>query len=342
MMAQSLDAQDVLCELAVDHVMDTDERAELERMFLALDASPYREHERFMAEVRTFVDAGEVPDGIAGFCREVKALDRREQPFVLLRNCPIDRDVPAFDFEEPVESKRAVKRTFVAEGFLALYALLVDTPPIGYANVNDGDVFQDIYPKASLRDTQSQKALGPIRFHKDLANHFVRPDYVNMLSMRADPRNRVYTSFVRNREALERLPDEIVATLREVEFHTPFDDLTVRSGKVDVGEAPPHAVLTEELDLRFFEGRTVGLTERARLAVGALVEMLHALKARVLLMPGDFLSEHNNFSIHCKEIVHVHDPETLKTRWIIKTVNVDDLDVHARHYLPDRYGIVNG
>lgn len=341
-MAQSLDAQDVLCELAVDYVLDDEERVELEHRFLALDASPYRDHERFMEGVRALADAGRVPDGIAGFCREVKTLDRRERPFVLLRNCPIDRDVPIFGLEKPVECKRAVKRTFVAEAFLALYALLVDTPPIGYANVNDGDVFQDIYPKESMRDTQSQKALGEIRFHKDLANHFVRPDYVNMLSMRADPRNKVYTSFVRNREALELLPDEIVATLREVEFHTPFDDLTVSAGKVDVGEAPPHAVLTEELDLRFFEGRTIGSTERARGAVDALVEMLHALKARVLLMPGDFLSEHNNFSIHCKEIVHVHDSEALKTRWIIKTVNVERLDAHAHHYLPDRYGIVNG
>lgn len=341
-MAQSLDAQDVLCELAVDYVLDEDERAALEQALLALDASPYREYERFTAEVRALVDAGEVPDGISDFCREVTALDRRERPFVLLKNCPIDRDVPVFDFEEPVESKRAIKRTFVAEGFLALYALLVDTPPIGYANVNDGDVFQDIYPKASMRDTQSQKALGEIRFHKDLANHFVRPDYVNMLGMRADPRNKVYTSFVRNLEVLELLPDDVVATLREVEFHTPFDDLTVSSGKVDVGEAPPHAVLTGELDLRFFEGRTVGLTERARAAVDALIEMLHARKARVLLMPGDLLSEHNNFSIHCKEIVHVDDPEALKTRWIMKTVNVDDLDAHAHHYMPDRYGIVNG
>lgn len=341
-MAQSLEAQDALCELAVDHVVADDERAALEAAFLALDSSPYVDYRRFTDEVQAIADDGEVPGGFAGFCDAVRSLDRRDRPFVLLRNCPIDRDVPIFDFEEPVESKRARKRTFVAEAFLALYALLVETPPIGYANVNDGDVFQDIYPKASLRDTQSQKALGEIRFHKDLANHFVRPDYVNMLSMRADPRNRVYTSFVRNREALERLPDDVIETLREVEFHTPYDDLTIRAAKVDVGEAPPHAVLTDELDLRFFEGRTTGLTDRARVAVDRLVEMLHALKARVLLMPGDFLSEHNNFSIHCKEIVHVHDPEALKTRWIIKTVNVDDLDAHRQHYVPGCYGIVNG
>lgn len=331
-----------LCELDVDLILGDVEREQLEGALLTIDVSPYEDHDGFMAAVGELVEAGRIPDRLVALCTAVKGWDRREQPFLLVRNCPIDRDVPIFDFDQPVECKRACKRTFIAEGFLALYALLTGTPPIGYANVNEGDVFQDIYPKASMRDTQSQKALGPIRFHKDLANHFVRPDYVNMLSMRADSRNRVCTSFVRNREALDRLPDDVIAVLREVEFHTPYDDLTVSSGVVDVGDAPPHPVLSGELDLRFFEGRTVGLTPRARVAVDALTRMLHALKARVQLMPGDFLSEHNNFSIHCKEILHVEDPDLLKTRWIIKTVNVDDLSVHEQHFLPDRWGIVKG
>jgi L-asparagine oxygenase len=69
---------------------------------------------------------------------------------------------------------------------------------VGYVNVNDGDVFQDIYPKESMASSQSQKALKEIHFHKDLANHFVRPDQVYMVGMRSHRRNAVYTSFVRN------------------------------------------------------------------------------------------------------------------------------------------------
>lgn len=72
--------------------------------------------------------------------------------------------------------------------------------PIGYTNVNDGDIFQDIHPKRDLVNSQSQKALKPIFFHKDLANHFVRPDWVNILGLRASTENEVYTSFARNKD----------------------------------------------------------------------------------------------------------------------------------------------
>jgi len=58
-----------------------------------------------------------------------------------------------------VIDKRKNKRTFVAEGFLLLYAKLMSQEPIGYINVNDGDVFQDIHPMESLSESQSQKAL---------------------------------------------------------------------------------------------------------------------------------------------------------------------------------------
>lgn len=331
-----------LCELPVDFVFGDEDRDRLGAELLAIEPNPYREYESHREAIAELIAAGDVPAALLDFAAQVRGWDRTQRPFVLIKNCPIDTDVPAFDFVRPVESKHELKRTFVAEGFLALYALLLGTPPVGYANVNDGDVFQDIYPKTSMQDTQSQKALGEIRFHKDLANHFVRPDYVNMLSMRADARNRVYTCFVSNDQALERLGAETARVLREVEFHTPYDDLTVAGANVELGEAPPHPVLSGDVDLRFFEGRTVGLTPRAERAVEELTETLHALKARVLLMPGDFLSEHNNFSIHCKEIAHVDDEDILKTRWIIKTVNVDDLDVHAEHLLADRPAVVNG
>lgn len=331
-----------LCELPVDFRFTDADRDRLYARLLEIEPSPYGEYEAFNASVADLIASGRVSKRLQAFTEEVKEWDRMARPFVLMKNCPIDCDVPPFDYQTPVESKHALKRTFVAEGFLALYAQLVETPPVGYRNVNDGDVFQDIYPKTSMRDSQSQKALGEIRFHKDLANHFVRPDYVNMLSMRADPRNRVYTCFVSNRDAIARLSSATLDVLREVEFHTPYDDLTVSKTNVVLGDAPPHPILSDEVDLRFFEGRTVGLTARAEQAMAELTETLHALKARVLLMPGDFLSEHNNFSIHCKEIVEVHDEDTLKTRWIIKTVNVEDLAAHEEHFMPGRRAIVNG
>jgi hypothetical protein len=56
-----------------------------------------------------------------------------------------------------------------------------------------------------ITDTQSQKALNTIYFHKDLANHFVRLDWVNILRLRASTFNEILTSFMRNKDLLEAL-----------------------------------------------------------------------------------------------------------------------------------------
>jgi hypothetical protein len=330
-----------VCELDVQLALSDLDRDRLRARLLEFTTHPYEHYDDFMAEIGAFASSGDVPEALAEVAADACASDQRDAPFVLIRNCPIDLDVPIFDYDEPVVDKRRTKSTFIAEGFLALWAIMRGTPPIGYVNVNDGDVFQDIFPKRSLKDSQSQKALGSIFFHKDLANHFVRPDYVNMLCMRASGVNEIYTSFVRNREALAALDRATVEQLRAEEYHTPYDDLTV-AGKLDLGEPEPHPVLSEELNLRFFENRTHGTTAGAQRAVQRLIDALHRHKARVQLQPGDFLSEHNNFSIHCKEVVRVQDPDAQRARWIIKTVNVDDLAAHERHYVPGRRGIVAG
>src|SRR6218665_4128167 len=88
---------------------------------------------------------------------------------------------------------------------------------------------------------------------------------------------------------IEKLSDS-QATLREPWFYTPYDDLTVMTGKVQLGKAPDHAVLTREVDFRFFENRTEGQNDAARAAVMELKAALHANKRRVLMRPGDFVS----------------------------------------------------
>lgn len=333
---------ETLHELPIDFSFTDQERDGLTRTFLSISENPYTAYEKFSAEVRTAIDNELVPQRFVDFCEAQKLIDRVSSPFLSLTNCPLDPELPVWDNRDPVNDKRRRKTTFVAEGFLEVYSALMGQPVITYINVNDGDRFQDIYPKEDLKETQSQKAIVPLYFHKDLANHFVRPDYVNMLSMRAHPGNETYTTFVCNADALARLDSETKATLREVEFYTPFDDLSVKGGNKELGRAADHPVLSGDYDLRYFENRTVGISPRAKQAVDRLNEALHAVKRRVHMMPGDFVSLYNNFSVHSKELHKIADPEALAQRWIIKTVNVDDLAAHEQHYLPDAYGVVNG
>ncbi|MFI5660531.1 hypothetical protein [Streptomyces sp. NPDC051684] len=321
------------------------EREALEAALSTVTANPYRLYEAHRFQVGQLRAEGAVPERFVRYVETLAARDRAAEPVVVLKNVPHDRDVPVFDFDQPVRSKYEVKKTFVAEGFLALFALLANTPAIGYVNVNDGDVFQDIYPQRRLQESQSQKALKQIHFHKDLANHFVRPDQVYMVGMRSNPVNEVYTSFVRNIDVIESFSADELELLRAAEFYTPFDDLsTMGGGRVTLGEADMHPIIGGRgpEDLRFFENRTVGVTDAAKAIVPKVAETLHRLKQRVFIEPGDFVITYNNHTIHAKEVVEVGDPEALQTRWIIKTVNVDDMTPHRPHLVPGTDHLING
>ncbi|MEX3763041.1 hypothetical protein [Paraburkholderia phenoliruptrix] len=333
-----------MMELPVDFHFSAQESSHLQQELMGISDNPYRDYASFEAAIDSAISRGSVPGSFIEFCEERRKANTYEEPYVILRNCPIDRDLPFLDYDDPVNDKRARKSTYVAEAFLLLYAKLMHQEPIGYANVNDGDIFQDIHPKRSLANSQSQKALKPIFFHKDLANHFVRPDWVNILGLRSKPENEVYTSFVRNKDLLEALGEGVCDVLRRHEFHTPYDDLTTYESKVKLGEADVHPILggATPTDIRFFENRTKGLTSQAAAAVDRLVTVLHNLKKRVLIQPGDLVGSANNDCLHNKDVGDVADPAALQNRWLIKTVNVRSLQQHAPHFMENRPRIVNG
>jgi L-asparagine oxygenase len=329
-------------QIAPEFTLTEAERSALEKALGTVTANPYRLYDAHRFQIGRLIAEGAVPERLHAYIRTLAARDRHAEPVVVVKNVPYDRDVPLFDFDEPVKSKYELKKTFVAEGFLALFAQLAGTPAIGYVNVNDGDVFQDIHPKRSLQSTQSQKALDRIYFHKDLANHFVRPDQVYMVGMRSTSENEVYTSFVRNVDVIASFSEAELEILRAAEFHTPFDDLTVMAGSLELGEADRHPVIGGEDDLRYFENRTLGVTDRAKALVPKITETLHALKRRVFIEPGDFVITYNNHTVHAKEVVTVRDPDALRNRWIIKTVNVDDIEQHRQHLMAGTGHLVNG
>jgi L-asparagine oxygenase len=310
-------------------VLSDAERDGLLDALLAVDANPYRHYEGFCAQVRRIGGSAVVPEGLRDYVKWRRTVLPASHPVGYLKNLPIDRDLPVFDFDEPVLSKYALKKTFVGEGILALFAELSGTPGIGYLNVNDGDVFQDIYPKRALAASQSQKALNGIYFHKDLANHFVRPDYVYMIGMRSSERNVVLTTFASNESVVGALAADQLEIARQARFYTPFDDLTKAGGNVDVGDADLHPLVVGASDLRLFENRTKGLDDEAQAVVDAAVAAAHRCKVAVNVQAGDFVITCNNHCVHAKEIVVAEDPEGLRTRWIIKTVNVDALSPHS-------------
>lgn len=331
--------------IPVDYSFSDAERDTLIAAFLSIKENPYSDYTAFHRRIRKLLDDGAIfsTDFLEVMFRKSRA-NRYDDPYVLLKNCPVDPDLPELDLESPVVDKRNRKTTYVAEAFLDIYAILMRQEPIGYINVNDGDIFQDIHPMRRLMETQSQKASKTIFFHKDLANHFVRPDWVNILGLRASAENEIYTSFVSNKALIESLSQKTLDILRKPEFHTPYDDLTLSSTNKALGEAPNHPVLggAEEYDIRFFENRTVGNTDRARAAIAELVTTLHKLKQPLLILKGDFIGSANNECIHNKEVVRIGDEGAVYNRWLMKTVNVACLDPHKASMCEGQIRIVNG
>jgi L-asparagine oxygenase len=332
----------VIQELDIDFIFSDKERESLYKEFAAIKVNPYRHYTVFRNLIKKIADKNEVAPEFFEYMEDQISRDYATAPFLFIKNAPVDKILPIFDFTDPVLSKHFLKRTFIAEAFLSLYGHLSGSHPISYINVNDGDVFQDIYPKESMKDTQSQKALGEIYFHKDLANHFVRPDFVNILAMRSSPENETLTTFVKNVDILKALDSETTTILKSKDFYTPFDDLTVSSGNKVMGDADKHAVLQADNDIRFFENRTIGLTPKSIAAVTRLIEILKDKRKRVHMCPGDFISIHNNWSLHGKELGQIREQEIMRTRWMIKTVNIYNPEVFKNHLFAGTDYLVNG
>jgi len=328
--------------LEVDFSFSDFAKNALKSEFLRIRSNPYSHFREFCDEIDELINSGTVTDEVFKLAETYTTLNEPEHPFFLVANCPIDDELPIFDNRQPVKMKYLLKRTYVSEAFLILYAKLCGQFPLGYTNVNSGDYIHDIYPQRDLFSSQSQKTLKPIGFHKDLANHYVRPDFVNILSLRNPSCNEIYTSFVRNIDLIAVFTEEEKELLRQKIFFTPFDDLSYYGNKNGIlGSANEHAIL-KGLDIVFFEWRTKALTPEGEPLVRKLEVALHELKDRRLLNPGELVGINNNLSLHGKDVGNIGDPILQKQRWLMKTVNSSDLKKHEKYFVEDDFGMVNG
>lgn len=325
-----------------DFVFTESETEGLRNALLEIGAHPYSDFDTYVSELAQLRDDHRVPSRFVDFCEASMLRDFSEEPFVVLGNAPIDLGLPYFSSADPVAEKYRLKRTFVAEGFLALYALLTGTEIIGHLSVNDGDFFHDIYPKESMFGTQSQKTLKTLRFHRDFTNHFVCPDFVNTLTLRDTPQNEVYSTFTITKQALQDLSDHDLEVLSSSRFYTPFDDVSTTNSQVKLGRAKDHPVLIEEQGAKVFEGRTEGLDEEAQSVLDRFIEALHRNKQVRISVPGDSVTFSNHHVIHGREVVEIKDLDSLKQRWLLKTHNVHSLQAFEEFFLDGRFGVVNG
>lgn len=331
-------------KLEFNYELSDHQREELYEVLINVSEDPYIDVELFKLEIFNLIKYQKIPHWFLEICGEWTNTNKFDHPMFLLKNVPIDKDLPVLNFRNPILAKYRLKKTNISECFLELFSQLCGQESIGYKFVNTGDIYQDIHPLESLKDTQSQKAIGNLGFHKDLANHFVKPDFVNIICLRNHEKNVVQTTFVKNKVLLEYLKElNLIDILKEEMYHTPYDALTQYGDtKSELGEAKKHRIIYSETDISFFEGRTIGLTEKHAEAVSKVVELLHFLKKGLHFLPGDFISSENNNCIHGKEIIATNEPEKLKERWMMKTVNLYNMDKANPYLMDGKKYIING
>jgi hypothetical protein len=314
------------------HAFDEAERRELTAL-LNVSAHPYLEYPEYKREIVAI--AARAPEFLQRIGRLAKANDPIECPIFYLKNCPTGH-VPDLDFDDPLASKHARKRDFVAEAFLSVFAELQGTTIITYRTANQGDMFHDIHPVRQLQYTMSQKTVNTLHFHTDLPDNRVRPDWVHLLSLRNSSANEVYTAFARVRDALD-LDAQTLETLRQPLFHSPKtrvkNNISVY-GEPEAGFLALKPIIISDRGFDYLcynQSYTTSDHPEGQRALSTLSARLPSIRCSLFLAPGDFVAMCNNTTLHARHVVRIRDLEAHRHRWLLKTWNVDDLALHRHH-----------
>lgn len=324
------------------YVLTEEERRDLHTALAEVRENPYQDYPAFSRAIAAL--AGSVPDTLSTACARIRA-DREagRSEVHVLRNCPIDDDVPVLDQDDPLADKYDKKKTFVAEGFLELYARLVGTPLLAYATRFNGDFFIDVIAHNRFRGQQTGFTDGELVFHNDRTAHRVRADYINLLGMRC-PDDLVYTTFVDGRSLLAQLSTEDQKVLRQPYFITPFDVFS-KAGNDRLTNSGVHAILENDHSFRYLDTHTMAAPGGPVSAKDAIIALKNAIvradKQRHRVRTADLFTFANQDGLHNREIPEVVDPERARGRWLLKTYAFRDA-ASARRFAGEWVGGVEG
>jgi L-asparagine oxygenase len=331
--------------IPVAHTFTAGQRAELEEI-LDVRHSPYADYAGYRDEITRLVARGAPPAYLLEVCEQFATTDHRDHPVLLLENCPTG-EVPELDIDEPRLSKHERKKSFIAEAFLSVYAELVGTTIITYKNSNEGDMFHDIHPMRRMQFENSQKTVNSMSFHIDLPDSRVRPDWVNLLSLRNSRKNAVYTSFVRLRDVIAGLDPAVIAVLKRPLFTQPRTTVANHIpvyGMSESGLRDCRPILVVDRGYETFaydEDFTIAESQEGKDALAALKARFQRIRHSLFLAERDFVSICNYTAMHARHVVEIRDFAAHQRRWILKTWNVDQVDLHRGHFVAGRINTVD-
>ncbi|WP_432721117.1 TauD/TfdA family dioxygenase [Jeongeupia wiesaeckerbachi] len=329
------------------HTFTADEHDVLFALLKSIPGNPYEHHAHFVAEVDSLVRGNDVPGFFRALCDKIRT-DREQaiSDIHVLRNCPIDADLPELDLDDPVADKYAKKRTYIGEAFLALFARLTQTPQLAYGSRNNGDFFTDVIAINRYSGMQTGFSDSELVYHNDRTAHSVRADFIALLGMRCPADDLVYTGYIDGRDLLAHLSADEQATLRLPHFITPFDVYSRDTNKAQV-ISEVHPILENHHSFRYLDSMTRVAPQAPEIAKDALIAMKSALtraqRTRHRLLDRDLLVFANQDALHNREKIEINDPNGTRSRWLLKTYafrNQSAADRHADKWLNGTPGCV--
>lgn len=330
------------------HVFSEEQHKELCAALSDLSAiSPYVDYSAFQARMIRNVEEGVLPKFFLDLCERIRADRAHGRHVHVLKNCPVDTDVPDLNHDDPVNDKYRLKKTFLGEAFLGTFAHLLENPLLSYASRNNGDFFTDVVSINRFRGMRTGFTDGDLIYHNDRSSHPVRADYITLLGVRCPEDDLVYTTYVDSQDIISHLTPEQVEALSEKWYYTEVDDLTKDKIK-NWDRSTAHAVLQGEGKICFTDTMTHPLPDAPVAAVHALLAFTNAvtkaMKHRHKLDYGDLLVFSNQYGLHNRERIEVNNPEDTAKRWLLKTYSFKSravADTYADYWVNDVYGCVS-
>ncbi|GEO28130.1 hypothetical protein AAC03nite_39150 [Alicyclobacillus acidoterrestris] len=288
--------------------------------------SPYVDYSSFKNTMKSSVQGRLIPEFFIEICERIRADRDNGNQVHVLKNCPIDTDIPDLNHDDPVSDKYRLKKTFLGEAFLGTFAYLLNNPLLSYASRNNGDFFTDVVSINRFRGKRTGFTDGDLIFHNDRTSHPVRADYVALLGVRCPANDLVYTTYVDGKDIIRNLLPEQVRILSEKWYYTEVDDLTREKVK-NWDKSSAHAILKDGT-ICFQDTLTKPV---ANAPIGAL-EALLAFKDAITKSPkyrhrienGDLLVFANQYGLHNRERIEVNNSEDTAKRWLLKTYSFKD------------------
>lgn len=295
----------------------------LEELLGKIIINPYTQYNAFKEYIKNIISSAVLPPSLIQICQIIVAERNDKGVHVhVIKNCPIDSDLPDLDPDDPVKHKYNAKKTFIGEAFLEIMAQLQGTPLFSYQSRNNGDYFTDLVSFNKFKGKNTGFTDGDLIYHSDRSYHPVRADYVSLLGLRVNESELIYTNYMDVKDLKNFLSPNDIEQLSQEVFLTDVDDRSKESNN-SWECSTRHAIFINDDLIRYQDTFTRPENpddiESLRSLLKLKDAMSRASKIRHQVMKGELLIFGNQTGIHNREWIDVVNHEEGRKRWLLKT-----------------------